>query len=102
MSQPLPTGDFTWMTEEEIETLNVETLDDETDEGKTFMAEFVVIWLFSTLNDTAIFIPGLILEVDLDHPEHLHDLHNVYPLALEKMKMRCCPPTAESLEKSWT
>jgi hypothetical protein len=27
---------------------------------------------------------GLILEVNLDYPSHLHDLHNEYPLASEK------------------
>ncbi len=28
---------------------------------------------------------GYILEVDLEYPDHLHDTHNVYPLAPEKM-----------------
>ena len=28
---------------------------------------------------------GLILEVDLEYPKELHDLHNGYPLAPEKM-----------------
>lgn len=27
---------------------------------------------------------GLILEVDLEYPKELHDLHNDYPLAAEK------------------
>ena len=30
---------------------------------------------------------GLILEVDLEYPHELHDLHNDYPLAAEKMKV---------------
>jgi hypothetical protein len=30
---------------------------------------------------------GFILEVDLDYPPELHDLHNEYPLAPEKMKV---------------
>ena len=28
-----------------------------------------------------------ILEVDLEYPENLHDLHNQYPLAPEKIKV---------------
>src|SRR5207253_6184975 len=28
---------------------------------------------------------GYILEVDLEYPEHLHDLHNMYPLAPEQI-----------------
>ena len=30
---------------------------------------------------------GLILEVDLKYPKELHDLHNDYPLAPEKLKV---------------
>ena len=28
---------------------------------------------------------GYFLEVDLEHPDELHDLHNDYPLAQEKL-----------------
>lgn len=27
---------------------------------------------------------GYVLEVDLDYPESIHDLHNAFPLAVEK------------------
>ena len=30
---------------------------------------------------------GMILEVDLEYPKDLHDRHNDYPLAAEKMKV---------------
>ena len=59
MSQYLPTGGFKWLNEEFL------LLDDYTDDSDK----------------------GLILEVDLEYPEELHDLHNDYPLAPEKVKV---------------
>ena len=59
MSQYLPTGEFKWLTEEEVD--------------------------LSKYNDES--EKGLILEVDLEYPEELHDLHNDYPLAAEKIKV---------------
>ena len=59
MSQYLPTSEFRWLKEEEAAGLDVMGI---ADDGET----------------------GYILEVDLEHPEELHDLHNEYPLAPEK------------------
>ena len=59
MSQFLPTGGFKWLTEEEVD---LSKFDDESEKG-------------------------LILEVDLEYPEELHNLHNDYPLAAEKIKV---------------
>ena len=58
MSKPLPYRNFRWMKEKELG--NWERLSSE--EGK-----------------------GCILEVDLEYPKELHDLHNEYPLAPEKI-----------------
>ena len=63
MSQPLRTGEFDWLTAEEISNLDIAQIPDDSE--------------------------GYILEVDLKYPKELHDLHNDYPLAPEKMKI--CP-----------
>ena len=60
MSQPLPVGDFAWMSEEELE--NWEKFVKE--EGK-----------------------GCILEVDLLYPRELHGDHNDFPLAPEILEL---------------
>ena len=60
MSQYLPTGGFRWMNEKQINKINLAKY--EKDDNK-----------------------GLILEVDLEYPEELHDLHNDYPLAAERV-----------------
>ena len=58
MEQKLPTGNFRWIPSPEY--INLHSYDE--DSAK-----------------------GLILEVDLEYPPELHDLHNDYPLAPEKM-----------------
>ena len=58
MSKPLPVGGFEWMSEKELK--DWERFVEE--EGK-----------------------GCILEVDLEYPVELHDFHNDFPLAPEKM-----------------
>ena len=62
MSQYLPTGNFKWMTDKEISKTN---LGKYKADGKE----------------------GLILEIDLEYPKELHDLHNDYPIAPEKVKV---------------
>ena len=60
MSKPLPTHGFQWMTKEELD-----------------------IWKkISGMKGH-----GCILEVDLEYPTSLHDLHNDYPLAPDTMKL---------------
>ena len=62
MSQALPTGGFKWLSPKQIEKINL---------GKY------------TENSKK----GIILEVDLEYPIELHDLHNDYPLGPEKVKV---------------
>ena len=62
MSQYLPTGGFRWMTEKQINKIDLVKYKEDSDKG-------------------------LILEVDLKYPEELHDLHNDYPLGPEKVKV---------------
>ena len=61
MSQYLPTGNFRWITDKEINLGKYKT------NGKK----------------------GLILEVDLEYPRELHEVfsHNNYPVAPEKVKV---------------
>lgn len=62
MSQALPVEEFRWLEDHEIEKLDVPEISD---------------------NDKN----GYILEVDLEYPDELHDHHNEYPLAPERVKI---------------
>ena len=62
MSQYLPTGNFKWMTDKEISKTNLGKYELDSKEE-------------------------LILEVDLEYPKELHDLHNDYPIAPEMFKV---------------
>ena len=62
MSQYLPTGNFKWLSQNQIKKTNL---------GKY------------TENSKK----GLILEVDLEYPQELHNLHNDFPLGPEKIKV---------------
>ena len=58
----LPTSNFKWMSDKEIKQID---LGKYKADGKK----------------------GLILEVDLEYPRELHDMHNGYPVAPEKTKV---------------
>ena len=62
MSQYLPTGNFKWLSQKQIE--------------KTNLGKYIE-------NNNK----GLILEVDLEYPQELHNLHNDFPLGPEKIKV---------------
>ena len=58
----LPTRGFKWLNDNQINKLDLSKYNDESKKG-------------------------LILEVDLEYPQELHDLHNDYPLAAEQVKV---------------
>ena len=62
MSQYLPTGGFRWMTENNINKIDLNKYKEDSKKG-------------------------IILEVDLEYPKELHNQHNDYPLAAEKIKV---------------
>ena len=62
MIQYLPTGGFKWISDEKIKQID---LGKYKADGKK----------------------GFILEVDIEYPQELHDMHNDYPLAPEKVKV---------------
>ena len=62
MSQYLSTGGFRWMTKNQIDKIDLAKYKEDSNKG-------------------------LILEVDLEYPEELHNLHNEYPLGPEKVKV---------------
>ena len=59
MSTAMPEKDFAWCTAQELEMLDVAQIEDDS-------------------------TTGYFLEVDLEYPPELHDLHNDYPLAPEQ------------------
>ncbi|GFU73994.1 uncharacterized protein TNCV_1440321 [Trichonephila clavipes] len=71
----LPTHDFSW-TDEDVNFMNVP-------------------------DDSEI---GYIFEVDLEYPDELHDLHNCYPLAPEKIEVSVseCSPYTKNIAKEFS
>ena len=62
MSNPLPYGEFNWLSEKEINTLDLNSISE----------------------NSSI---GYFLEVEFKYPNRLHDFHNDYPLAPEKLEI---------------
>ena len=60
MSQYLPCSEFKWLNQKEIDKFDVNAINENNSHG-------------------------YILEVDLEYPDELHELHNDYPLAPEKL-----------------
>ena len=62
MSQYLPTGRFRWLTEKQIDKIDLSKYKEDSNKG-------------------------IIFEVDLKYPKELHNLHNDYPIGPEKVKV---------------
>jgi len=60
MSQPLPVGDFKFLTPEQIAALDITSIPDDSP-------------------------MGYVLDCDIEYPPHLHDTHSDYPLAPEHL-----------------
>ena len=60
MSQPLPIGGYTWLTPAAFSNID---------------------WLKQNVDQDY----GYVIECDLDYPAHLHESHNDYPLAAERL-----------------
>ena len=65
MSQPLPTGGLKWSPSENLSCDNLKEHIQKYIDGKR----------------------GAFLEVDLEYPKQLHDLHDELPLAVEKVRV---------------
>ena len=79
MSQYLPTDNFKWMSDKEISKID---LGKYKSDGKN----------------------GLILEVNLEYPQELHDMHNDYLVCPERLRYQsiCYQPIARRLPKNIT
>ena len=62
ISNYLPRGGFEWLSQEQIKNFNVDSV---------------------SKNN----FDGYILEIDLEYSDELHDFHNDYPLAPEKLEI---------------
>ena len=71
MSQPIPTGRFKWLKEDEWDVIF---------KKKEWLKEDEWDVIVKKKEGIAYFI-----EYDLKYPKELHDLHNDYPLAPEKL-----------------
>ena len=60
MSQPLPTGEFQWLSDDEINSFDIHSIGPDSKKG-------------------------YILEVDLEYPRKLHDSYNAFPFSPESL-----------------
>ena len=82
MSQYLPYSKFKWLNQKEVDKFDVNLI------GENIL-------------------DGCILEVELEYPDELHELHNDYPLAPGKLEinhdmlLKYCSNIASKYDKNW-
>ena len=72
MIQYLPYGGFKWLSKKETDEFDLNSME---------------LHSIDENSSTELHSIGYILEVDLEYPDQLHDLHNDYPLAPEKLEI---------------
>ena len=77
MNQYLPYGEFKWLNQKVIDKFGENLIEENSSNG-------------------------YILEVDLEYLDKLHNVHNDYPLAAEKLKLEmiCCQNILVTLPKN--
>ena len=82
MSQYLPYSKFKWLNQKEVDKFDVNLIGENS-------------------------LDGCILEVELEYPDELHELHNDYPLAPGKLEinhdmlLKYCSNIASKYDKNW-
>ena len=100
MSQPLPTSNFKWLTDEEMEELDVMIVPDDSPRGYILECDLgkyhYVLVYFIKCNVSFLHIldyPRDFKKCNIsflcisEYPHELHDLHKDYPLALERLQI---------------
>ena len=86
MCEPLPVGNFKMYDD----------LKERLSEGKAKIKEKIIERLENWKSGSK---QGYIIEVDLEYPKELHDLHNSYPLAPEKIKVGIVSSSSRAIAK---
>ena len=87
MSQPLPTSNFKWITDEEMEELDVMMIPDDSSRGYILecdLGKYYFYYLYIHVYFIKCNVSFLCIS---EYPHELHDLHTDYPLAPEHLQI---------------